>query len=62
MSLWPAGDNSGNSRNGRRAKAMITVVGPVQIAVPWDRDASFEPQLVKKRKTPRSSPTPRAGS
>jgi transposase-like protein len=44
-----AGDNSGNSRNGRRAKTVITEVGPVQIAVPRDRDASFDPQLVKKR-------------
>src|SRR4051812_46121354 len=43
------GDNSGNSRNGRRAKTVITEVGPVQIAVPRDRDASFDPQLVKKR-------------
>jgi putative transposase len=44
-----AGDNSGNSRNGRRAKTVITEVGPVEIAAPRDRDASFEPQLVKKR-------------
>jgi putative transposase len=44
-----AGDNTGNSRNGRRAKTVITEVGPVQIAVPRDRDASFDPQLVKKR-------------
>jgi putative transposase len=44
-----AGDNTGNSRNGRRAKTVITEVGPVEIAVPRDRDASFDPQLVKKR-------------
>jgi transposase-like protein len=43
------GDNSGNSRNGRRGKTVITEVGPVEISVPRDRDASFEPQLVKKR-------------
>jgi transposase-like protein len=45
----PAGDHSGNSRNGRRAKTVITEVGPVEIEVPRDRDASFDPQLVKKR-------------
>jgi len=44
-----AGDNSGNSRNGRRAKTVITEVGPVEVVVPRDRDASFEPQLVRKR-------------
>jgi transposase-like protein len=43
------GDNSGNSRNGRRAKTVITEVGPVEITAPRDRDASFDPQLVKKR-------------
>jgi putative transposase len=45
----PAGDNSGNSRNGRRGKTVITQVGPVEIAVPRDRDALFEPQIVRKR-------------
>src|SRR5215831_17438220 len=44
-----AGDGSGNSRNGRRAKTVLTDVGPVQIEVPRDRDASFEPALVAKR-------------
>lgn len=44
-----AGDNSGNSRNGRRAKTVVTEVGPVEISVPRDRDASFEPHLVRKR-------------
>ncbi len=28
---------------------MLTEVGPVEIAVPRDRDGSFEPQIVKKR-------------
>ncbi len=45
----PAGDGSGNSRNGTRAKTVLTEVGPVEIEVPRDRDGSFEPQLVKKR-------------
>jgi len=45
----PAGDGSGNSRNGKRAKTVVTGVGPVQIEVPRDRDASFEPKIVAKR-------------
>src|SRR5690348_5731115 len=45
----PAGHNTGNSRNGRRAKTVLTDVGPVQISVPRDRDASFEPRIVAKR-------------
>jgi putative transposase len=45
----PAGRDGGNSRNGKRAKTVLTEVGPVDIEVPRDRDASFEPQLVKKR-------------
>ncbi|GAA3284057.1 hypothetical protein GCM10020218_041620 [Dactylosporangium vinaceum] len=45
----PAGKDGGNSRNGTRAKTVLTDVGPVQITVPRDRDGSFEPQLVRKR-------------
>jgi|HigsolmetaAR206D_1030411.scaffolds.fasta_scaffold11889_1 putative transposase len=45
----PAGRNGGNSRNGRRAKTVVTAVGPVQIEVPRDRDGSFQPQIVRKR-------------
>ncbi|MFE0547811.1 IS256 family transposase [Streptomyces sp. NPDC058891] len=45
----PAGKNGGNSRNGTRAKTVLTDVGPVEIAVPRDRDGSFEPKIVKKR-------------
>ncbi|MET8893544.1 IS256 family transposase [Streptomyces albogriseolus] len=45
----PAGKNGGNSRNGTRAKTVLTDVGPVQIAVPRDREGSFEPRIVKKR-------------
>src|SRR5205085_3115173 len=33
----PAGDGSGNSRNGHRAKTVLTEVGPVAISVPRDR-------------------------
>ena len=45
----PAGKDGGNSRNGARAKTVLTDVGPVEITVPRDRDGSFEPQIVKKR-------------
>jgi len=45
----PAGRNGGNSRNGRRPKTLLTEVGPVDIAVPRDRDASFAPTIVPKR-------------
>src|SRR4051812_17673300 len=44
----PAGRNGQDSRNGRRGKTVLTDIGPVEIAVPRDRDGSFEPQIVKK--------------
>ena len=45
----PAGRDGGNSRNGYRAKTVITDVGPVEIQVPRDRDSSFTPKIVAKR-------------
>ena len=45
----PAVRGSGNSRNGTRAKTMLTEIGPVEIDVPRDTGSSFEPQIVKKR-------------
>jgi putative transposase len=45
-----AGRNGENSRNGHRSKAVLTEVGPVEIDVPRDRDGSFEPRIVAKRK------------
>ncbi|WP_373463508.1 transposase [Streptomyces sp. B4I13] len=45
----PAGKNNGNSRNGPRAKTVLTHVGPVEVRVPRDAAGSFEPQIVKKR-------------
>jgi putative transposase len=44
----PAGRNGENSRNGRRGKTVLTEVGPIEIAVPRDRDGTFEPKLVQK--------------
>jgi len=43
------GRDGGNSRNGVRGKTVLTEIGPVQIDVPRDTDASFDPQIVKKR-------------
>ena len=34
----PAGRNSGNSRNGTRAKTVLTEIGPVEIEVPRDTE------------------------
>jgi hypothetical protein len=45
----PAGRNGQNSRNGTRAKTVLTEVGPVEIEVPRDRDGSFDPVIVRKR-------------
>jgi putative transposase len=45
----PVGRNHGNSRNGVRAKTVLTEIGPVEIDVPRDVDASFQPTIVKKR-------------
>jgi transposase-like protein len=43
------GRDGKNSRNGKRSKTVLTETGPVTIDVPRDRDASFEPQIVRKR-------------
>ena len=44
------GRNGANSRNGTRAKTVLTDnAGPVDIAVPRDRDGSFEPVIVRRR-------------
>ena len=41
---------AGNIRNGSRAKTVSTdTTGPVELDVPRDRAATFEPQIVKKR-------------
>ncbi|RKS68065.1 mutator family transposase [Actinomadura pelletieri DSM 43383] len=44
-----AGEGGGNVRNGHRSKTVTTEVGPVEIDVPRDRDATFEPKIVRKR-------------
>jgi putative transposase len=44
----PAGNGSGNSRNGSTPKTLLTEVGPVPLDVPRDRAGTFAPQLVPK--------------
>jgi hypothetical protein len=44
----PAGSGSGNSRNGHYGKTVTTAAGPVRIAVPRDRNSTFEPKIVPK--------------
>lgn len=46
----PAGAQTGNIRNGTRAKTVLTdTTGLVELDVPRDRGGTFEPQIVKKR-------------
>src|SRR6476659_5175157 len=47
----PAGRGNGNSRNGYSAKTVIGDDGAIEIAVPRDRNGSFEPQIVAKGQT-----------
>ena len=44
----PAGRGSSNSRNGFTPKTLASEVGEVPLAVPRDRQGSFEPRLVPK--------------
>ncbi|MGL4370603.1 MAG: IS256 family transposase [Spirochaetota bacterium] len=39
---------SGNARNGKSSKKVITDNGEISIEVPRDRNAEFEPQIIKK--------------
>jgi putative transposase len=44
----PDGKNTGNSRNGKTEKTVITDQGNLRIEVPRDRKSDFEPQIIKK--------------
>src|SRR3954471_20353529 len=46
----PAGNGSGNSRNEPGRKTVHTPAGPVELEVPRDRNGSFTPVIVPKRK------------
>src|SRR5512145_3026146 len=47
----PAGKNSGNSRNGNSKKTIKGEFGNIEIAVPRDRNSTFEPVIVPKGET-----------
>jgi putative transposase len=47
----PAGQGTGNSRNGYSSKTVVGDDGAIEIAVPRDRNSSFEPQIVPKGQT-----------
>jgi putative transposase len=47
----PAGNNSGNCRNGKSKKTLKGDFGTLPIEVPRDRQASFEPKIVPKGQT-----------
>jgi putative transposase len=47
----PAGDHSGNSRNGFNKKTLKSEWGEAEISVPRDRNGTFEPKVVEKRQT-----------
>src|ERR1700726_1091266 len=47
----PAGRGGGNSRNGYSSKTVIGEEGAIEIAVPRDRNSTFEPQIVAKGQT-----------
>lgn len=47
----PAGNYSGNSRNGASAKTVKGELGEIVVQTPRDRNATFEPQIFKKHQT-----------
>ena len=47
----PVGRGSGNSRNGSTGKTLLTDIGAVDLAVPRDRNGSFDPKIVRKGQT-----------
>lgn len=44
----PAGQGTGNSRNGYTPKTVLTEAGAIDLDVPRDRNGSHEPQIVRK--------------
>ena len=47
----PAGNNSGNSRNGTSSKTVKGDFGELELEVPRDRTSTFEPQILPKHQT-----------
>ena len=62
----PAGQNSGNSRNGVTRKTLKGDFGELEMATPRERNGDFEPQIVRRTRpagrvlTTRSCPCMRA--
>jgi putative transposase len=46
-----AGNNSGNSRNGKSAKTIKGSFGELVLETPRDRNGTFEPQIIEKHQT-----------
>jgi len=46
----PKGHNSGNSRNGRGTKTVVVDSEQIDLKPPRDRNSTFEPQLIPKRR------------
>ncbi len=44
----PAGNNSGNSRNGKTSKSVRSQNGEIELDIPRDRNSTFEPTLIGK--------------
>lgn len=44
------GEEKSNYRNGYTSKTLKSTVGPVEIDIPRDRNAEFEPKVVPKHK------------
>lgn len=47
----PAGYGSGNARNGKSRKTLKSEDGEMEIAVPRDRNGTFEPKVISKHQT-----------
>ena len=47
----PAGNNTGNSRNGKSLKTLKGEFGTLPVDVPRDRNATFAPQIIPKGQT-----------
>ena len=46
-----AGNNSGNSRNGKSSKTIKGTFGTMALELPRDRNGTFEPQIIEKHQT-----------
>jgi transposase-like protein len=44
----PSGNNSGNSRNGKTSKTIISDNGEIELQIPRDRKSEFDPAVLKK--------------